>query len=171
MWQFCGKLVNRLPLCFRHPNRIFLSNGKHHWFVLLVEANFSPDTTNQKRHPDLGSDTSSVWICAVVAQSSFRGETSRDVIKCPLFSQSKGLSQNKVTFSLASIQRPGHWALTLKWNVLLIILTLNSESNKTSNESSQSKGLENKKLPRKVLIFQKRFHLRFWNNQSIRILW
>ena len=29
MWQFCGKLVNRLPLCFRHPNRIFLSNGKH----------------------------------------------------------------------------------------------------------------------------------------------
>ena len=29
MWQFCGKLVNRLPLCFRHPNHIFLSNGKH----------------------------------------------------------------------------------------------------------------------------------------------
>ena len=23
MWQFCGKLVNRLPLCFRHPNQIF----------------------------------------------------------------------------------------------------------------------------------------------------
>ena len=23
------KLVNRLPLCFPHPNRIFLSNGKH----------------------------------------------------------------------------------------------------------------------------------------------
>ena len=29
MWHFYGKLVNRLPLCFRHPNRIFLSNGKH----------------------------------------------------------------------------------------------------------------------------------------------
>ena len=29
MWQFCGKLVNRLSLCFRHPNRIFLSNCKH----------------------------------------------------------------------------------------------------------------------------------------------
>ena len=26
---FLRKLVNRLPLCFRHPNRIFLSNGKH----------------------------------------------------------------------------------------------------------------------------------------------
>ena len=25
----CGNLINRLPLCFRHPNRIFLSNGKH----------------------------------------------------------------------------------------------------------------------------------------------
>ena len=23
MWRFYGKLVNRLPLCFRHPNRIF----------------------------------------------------------------------------------------------------------------------------------------------------
>ena len=31
MWHFYGKLVNRLPLCFRHPNRIFLSNGKHPW--------------------------------------------------------------------------------------------------------------------------------------------
>ena len=29
MWQFCGQLVNCLPLCFWHPNRIFLSNGKH----------------------------------------------------------------------------------------------------------------------------------------------
>ena len=29
MWHFYGKLVNRLPLCFRHPNQIFLSNGKH----------------------------------------------------------------------------------------------------------------------------------------------
>ena len=33
-WQFCGKLVNHLPLCFRHPNRIFLPNGKHHLFQL-----------------------------------------------------------------------------------------------------------------------------------------
>ena len=29
MWHFCGKLVNRFPLCFSHSNRIFLSNGKH----------------------------------------------------------------------------------------------------------------------------------------------
>ena len=29
MWHFYDKLVNRLPLCFRHSNRIFLSNGKH----------------------------------------------------------------------------------------------------------------------------------------------
>ena len=29
MWHFYGKLANRLPLSFRHPNRIFLSNGKH----------------------------------------------------------------------------------------------------------------------------------------------
>ena len=34
MWQFCRKLVNRLPLCFRQPNRIFLSNGKHQMFPL-----------------------------------------------------------------------------------------------------------------------------------------
>ena len=31
MWHFYGKLVNRLPLCFRPLNRIFLSNGKHPW--------------------------------------------------------------------------------------------------------------------------------------------
>ena len=29
IWHFYGKLANRLPLCFQHPNRIFLSNGKH----------------------------------------------------------------------------------------------------------------------------------------------
>jgi len=29
MRRFYGKLVNRLQLNFRHPNRIFLSNGKH----------------------------------------------------------------------------------------------------------------------------------------------
>lgn len=27
MWQFCGILVNWLSLCFRHPDRILLSNG------------------------------------------------------------------------------------------------------------------------------------------------
>ena len=27
MWCFYGKLANCLPLCFRHPNWIFLSNG------------------------------------------------------------------------------------------------------------------------------------------------
>ena len=31
MLQFYGKLVNRLPSCFRRPNRIFLSNGKRPW--------------------------------------------------------------------------------------------------------------------------------------------
>ena len=61
------------------------------WFVLLVEENFSPDTTNQKRYPDLGSDTSSVWnLCGrCLGKWSFRGETSRGVTKCRLFS--KGL--------------------------------------------------------------------------------
>ena len=45
-WHFYGKLVNRLPLYFRHPNRIFLSNGKHpqctdiwlvSWLIVLFE--------------------------------------------------------------------------------------------------------------------------------------
>ena len=33
-WQFYDELVNRLPICFRHPTRIFQSNGKHprSWF-------------------------------------------------------------------------------------------------------------------------------------------
>ena len=35
----CGKLVNRLPSCFRHPNRIFLSNGKHPRYILIRLCN------------------------------------------------------------------------------------------------------------------------------------
>ena len=38
MWHFYGKLVNRLSLCFRHPNRIFLSNGKHPMFTFFLPA-------------------------------------------------------------------------------------------------------------------------------------
>ena len=38
MWHFCGKLVNPLPLCFSHSNRIFLSNGKHPWFMQNVSV-------------------------------------------------------------------------------------------------------------------------------------
>ena len=35
------------------------------WCLWLVEANFSPDTTNQKCYPDPGFETSSVWnFCA-----------------------------------------------------------------------------------------------------------
>ena len=29
MWQFWDKLINSFPLCYRHPNWSFLSNGKH----------------------------------------------------------------------------------------------------------------------------------------------
>ena len=37
---FCGKLVNRfIPLCFRHSNQIFLSNGKHSSSLLFSFAN------------------------------------------------------------------------------------------------------------------------------------
>ena len=36
-----GKLTTRLPLCFRHPNRVFLSNGKHPslWLMLAKWRN------------------------------------------------------------------------------------------------------------------------------------
>ena len=61
MWYFNGKLVNRSPLCFRHPNRIFLSNGKHPWFYLCQKkmrkdvfkiATFVPDwfTSHQSHY-------------------------------------------------------------------------------------------------------------------------
>ena len=41
MWHFYGILANRLPLCFRHPNRIFLLNGKHPrlWLMLTQWRN------------------------------------------------------------------------------------------------------------------------------------
>ena len=29
MWKFGVNLVNRLPICFWHPNQIILSSGKH----------------------------------------------------------------------------------------------------------------------------------------------
>ena len=43
MWQFCGKLVNRWPLCFRHPNRILLSNGKQ---TMLTQLPFLESPQN-----------------------------------------------------------------------------------------------------------------------------
>ena len=46
------------------------------------------DSSNQKCHPDLGSDPSSVnGISALVSQIPFGGETSGSVAKCWLFSQ------------------------------------------------------------------------------------
>ena len=41
MWHFYGILANRLPLCFRHLNRIFLLNGKHPrlWLMLTQWSN------------------------------------------------------------------------------------------------------------------------------------
>ena len=45
------------------------------------------DSTTQKHYPDLGSDASSVWIAALVCQTSFGGETSGSVAKYRLFSQ------------------------------------------------------------------------------------
>ena len=45
------------------------------------------DSTNQKHYPDLDSDASSVWISALVSQTSFGGETSGSVAKYRLFSQ------------------------------------------------------------------------------------
>ena len=60
MWNFNGKLVNRLPLCFRHRKRIFLSNGRHPWFHLCKKlrkdvfkiATFVPDwfTSHQSHY-------------------------------------------------------------------------------------------------------------------------
>ena len=45
------------------------------------------DSTNQRYYSDLGSDASSVWISALVSQTSFGGETSGSVAKYRLFSQ------------------------------------------------------------------------------------
>ena len=45
------------------------------------------DSANQKYYPDPGSDASSVWILALVSQTSFSGKTSGSVAKYRLFSQ------------------------------------------------------------------------------------
>ena len=52
----------------------------------LVESNFPRGMTNQKHYPGLDSDASSVWnFCACFSdETSFRGETSGGVPKCPL---------------------------------------------------------------------------------------
>ena len=49
----------------------------------LVEAIFPRRTTNQKHHPVLGNDTSSVWnFCALFnSQTSFHGETSDGAVE------------------------------------------------------------------------------------------
>ena len=80
MWHFYGKLANCLPLCFRHPNRIFLSNGKHPWFVLL----FGKICFNQSE------GTTQIWvvtrhqygISVFVVQMSFRRKIGGCVAKC-----------------------------------------------------------------------------------------
>ena len=52
MWRFCGKLVNGLTLCFRHPNWIFLSNGKHPWTTLYNgQFYWSKSKAQKKSHP------------------------------------------------------------------------------------------------------------------------
>ena len=52
----------------------------------LVESNFPRGMTNQKHYPGLDSDASSAWnFCACFSdETSFRGETSGGVPKCPL---------------------------------------------------------------------------------------
>ena len=43
--------------------------------------------SNQKHYPDLSSDASSVWISALVSQTSCRGKITCGVAKCRLFPQ------------------------------------------------------------------------------------
>ena len=59
-WQFCGKLVNPLALCCRHPNRIFLPNGKRPGIletrrILRVVSHFNLSV--------LANETLSVSLC------------------------------------------------------------------------------------------------------------
>ena len=53
------------------------TRGASDWLKRIFHA---APTTNQKHHPDLGSDMSSV-----VPETSFREETSDGVVKCRLF--------------------------------------------------------------------------------------
>ena len=59
MWQFCGKLVNRLPLCFRYPNRIFQSNGKH--LKTVLDSGFNA-VDSRFQVLDSGFFVSGTWI-------------------------------------------------------------------------------------------------------------
>ena len=45
------------------------------------------DSTNQKHYPDLVVTRHQYGISALVSQTSFGGETSGSVAKCPLFSR------------------------------------------------------------------------------------
>ena len=67
----------------------------------LVEGNFPHGTTNQKRYPDVGSDTSSVshGIFSLALQTSFRWETKGGVAKCRPFSQTSPALTLKILFS------------------------------------------------------------------------
>ena len=60
-------------------------------YLLLVEANFSRDTTNQKHYSDLGSNTSSVWnFLQSLLTRHFAGKsmvTSGGVMKYRFYSQ------------------------------------------------------------------------------------
>ena len=75
MWQFCGKLVNCLPLCFRHPNRIFLSNGKHPWSrgcSLNRGPNVYTEVTYQLSFQDQNPPDCSVDWCHYPSYSNFQ---------------------------------------------------------------------------------------------------
>ena len=51
-----GKLVNHLPLCFRHPNRIFLSNGKHPRGLVLCSSTLDSLRTQMNFRSSVRSD-------------------------------------------------------------------------------------------------------------------
>ena len=68
-----------------HTNDVLvLRSGQCFW---LAEVSFPRGTTNQKHHPDLDSDTSSVWNFWSRSSDVIWRETSGAVAKCRLFSQ------------------------------------------------------------------------------------
>ena len=58
----------------------------------LVESNFSRGVTNQKHHPDLGNDTSSVWnFCARFSDAIWRG---KNWWHCKMYSAGQSYANN-----------------------------------------------------------------------------
>ena len=66
--------------------------------------NFQRGTINQKHHPDLGSDASSVWNFCARFLTSFGGETSGSFAKCRLFSQANVVPADRNVQLGSSIQ-------------------------------------------------------------------